>query len=86
MNIRMPIILCYQYLNFSKYLRKTYIYHAYFACNFNCVYPFIYIFIRRRTILFINGTRIIVNNNNNNNSNHNNNDNNNNNNNNNNNS
>ena len=30
-NIRMPIILCYQYLNFSKYLRRPYIYHVYFC-------------------------------------------------------
>ena len=43
-NIRMPIILCYQYLNFSKYSRNPYIHHVYFVCNFNCLYPFTYIF------------------------------------------
>ena len=41
-----------------------------FVCNFNFLYPFIYIFfqfIGRGTIVFINGTRINVNSNNNNN-------------------
>ena len=39
-----------------------------FVCKFNCLYPFIYIFLSlgRRTIAFINGTRINVNNSNNN--------------------
>ena len=73
MKIRMSIILCYQYLNFSKYLRHPYIYHIYFVCNFNCLYPFIFfILIGRRTIVFINGARINVNNDNNNNNNNNN--------------
>ena len=63
----MPIILCYQYLNFSN----PYIYHVYCACNFNCLGPlFIFFkFIGSRALVFINGTRINVNNNNNNNNN-----------------
>ena len=52
-----------------------------FVCNMNCLYPFIYVFLKflgRRTIVFLNGTRINVNDNNNdNNNNDNNNDNNN---------
>ena len=63
----MPIILCYQYLNFSN----PYIYHVYCACNFNCLGPFFifFKFIGSRAIVFINRTRINVNNNNNNNNN-----------------
>ena len=41
-----------------------------FVCNVNCPYLFIYIFLKfigRKTIVFINGTRINVNNNNDNN-------------------
>ena len=37
-NKRMAIILSYQYLNFSKYLRNPYIYPVYFVYNFNCFY------------------------------------------------
>ena len=43
-----------------------------FVCNFNCLYPFIYIFFKfigRRTIVLINGTWINFNSNNNNNNN-----------------
>ena len=67
----MPIILCYQYLNFWN----PYIYHIYFAYNFNCLCPlFIFFkFIGSRALVFINGTRINVNNNNNNSNNNNNN-------------
>ena len=68
----MPTILCYQYLNFSKYLRNPYIYHVYFVYNVNCLYPlYFFKFMGRRTIVFINGTRINANNKNNNNNNNN---------------
>ena len=50
-----------------------------FVCNFSCLYPSIYIFLKfigRRTIIFINGARVNANNNNSNNNNNNNNNNN----------
>ena len=78
MKIRMSIILCYQYFNFSKYLRYPYIHHVYFVYNFNLsFYLCFFKFVGRRTIVLINGARIDVNNNNNNNNNNSNNNNNN---------
>ena len=41
----MYLILCYQYHNFSKYLKNPYIHYVYFVYNFNCLYPFFYFFL-----------------------------------------
>ena len=62
----MPTILSYQYLNFWKYLRNSYIYHVYFVYNFNRLSL---LFRLLFSIAFINGTRINFKNNNNNNNN-----------------
>ena len=63
MNMRMYLILFYQYHNFSKYLKNPYIHYVYFVYNFKCLYPFFLLFFKfkgRRTIVFINGTLIII--------------------------
>ena len=77
MNIRMPIILCYKYFNFSKHLRNTYMCILHIILTVFILLFIFFKFIGRRMIVFINGTRINVNNNNNNNDNNNNSDNNN---------